>query len=67
MIYTFIRYHEKIFPIERCGIASGTKKLSSLKNHCVSQSENKESCKRKVTSIYFDPKQRYRSPENTSE
>ena len=70
MIYTFIRNHEKIFPIEKmCKVLQvGERSYYHWKSQCVSERKQRVLLvKEKITSIYFDSKQRYGSPRITAE
>ena len=70
MIYTFIRNNEKIFPIEKmCKVLQvGQRSYYQWKNGSVSDRKQRaELVKEKITSIYFDSKQRYGSPRITAE
>ena len=64
MIYTFIRNNEKIFPIEKmCKILQvGQRSYYQWKNGVISDRKQRgELVKEKITFMYFDSKQRYRS------
>ena len=70
MIYTFIRNNEKIFPIEKMYkvLQVGQKSYYQWKSQFVSYRKQKVVLvKEKITSIYFDSKQRYVSPRMTAE
>ena len=70
MIYTFIRNNEKIFPIEKmCNVLQvGQRSYYQWKSGVVSDRKQRaELIKEKITSIYFDSKQRYGSPRMTAE
>jgi hypothetical protein len=64
MIYVFIKNNEKIFPIERCAKFSKlVKGLLSMESQSVSDRKQRVVLvKEKITSIYFESKQRYGSP-----
>ena len=65
MIYTFIRNNEKIFLIEKmCKVLQvGQRSYYQLKNRAISDKKQRgELVKEKITSTYFDSKQRYGSP-----
>jgi putative transposase len=70
MIYSFIRNNEKIFPIEKmCKVLQvGQRSYYQWKSGSVSDKKQRaELVKEKITSIYFDSKQRYGSPRMTAE
>jgi hypothetical protein len=70
MIYIFIRNNEKIFPIEKmCKVLQvGQRSYYQWKSGSVSDRKQRaELVKEKITSIYFDSKQRYGSPRMTAE
>ena len=70
MIYTFIKNNEKIFPIEKmCKVLQvGQRSYYQWKSQSVSERKQRaELVKAKITSIYFDLKQRYGSPRMTAE
>jgi hypothetical protein len=69
MIYVFIKNNEKIFDWKDVqSITSRSKELLSMKANLFLIG-NKELClvKKKITSIYFESKQRYSSPRMTVE
>jgi aspartokinase len=70
MIYTFIKKNEKAFPIEKmCKVLQvGQKSYYRWKSRSVSDRKQRtELVKEKITSIYFDSKQRHGSPRMTAE
>nr|WP_246022118.1 IS3 family transposase [Flavobacterium cellulosilyticum] len=70
MIYTFIKNNEKIYPIEKmCKVLEvGQRSYYQWKSQSVSDRKQRvELVKEKITSIYFDSKQRYGSPRMTAE
>ena len=70
MIYTFIRNNEKIFPIEKmCKVLQvGQRSYYQWKSGAISDRKQRaELVKEKISSIYFDSKQRYGSPRMTAE
>ena len=72
MIYIFIQNNEKIFPIEKmCKVLQvGQRSYYQWKSQCQCVSDRKqrvELVKEKITSIYFNSKQRYGSPRMTAE
>ena len=70
MIYSFIRNNEKIFTIEKmCKVLQvGQRSYCQWKSGSVSDRKQRtELVKEKITSIYFDSKQRYGSPRMTAE
>ena len=70
MIYIFIKNNEKIFPIEKmCKVLqAGQRRYYHWKSQSVSQRKQRVLLvKEKITSIYFDSKQRYGSPRMTAE
>ena len=70
MIYTFIRNNEKIFPIEKLYkvLRVGQRSYYQWKSGAFSDRKQRaELVKEKITSIYFDSKQRYGSPKITAE
>jgi transposase InsO family protein len=70
MIYTFIKNNEKIFPIEKmCQVLQvGRRSYYDWKSQCVSDKKQRViAIKEKITSIYFESKQRYGSPRIAAE
>jgi putative transposase len=70
VIYTFIRNHEKIFPIEKmCKVLQvGQRSYFQWKSGSIlDRKQRVELVKEIITSIYFDSKQRYGSPRITAE
>ena len=70
MIYSFIRNNEKIFPIENmCKVLQvGQRSYYQWKSGSISDKKQRaELVKEKITSIYFDSKQRYGRPRMTTE
>ena len=70
MIYTFIRNNENIFPIEKmCKVLQvGQRSYYQWKSGAIlDRRQRAELVKEKITSIYFDSKQRYGSPRMTAE
>ena len=70
MIYTFIRNNEKIFPIEKmCKVLQvGQRSYYQWKSGAISDRKQRaELVKEKISSIYFESKQRYGSPRMTAE
>ena len=70
MIYIFIKNNEKIFPIEKmCKVLQVSQRsYYQWKSGSVSDRKQRaELVKEKITSIYFDSKQRYGSPRMTAE
>jgi putative transposase len=70
MIYTFIRNHQNIFPIEKMFkvLQVGERSYYHWKIQCVSERKQRVLLvKEKITSIYFDSKQRYGRPRITAE
>jgi len=70
MIYNFIKNNEKVFPIEKMcqvlGVSSSgyySWKTTVISNRVLRMNHIKE----KITSIYFESKQRYGSPRITIE
>lgn len=70
MIYTFIKNNEKIFPIEKmCQVLQvGRRSYYDWKSQSVSDRKQRViAIKEKITSIYFESKQRYGSPRIAAE
>ena len=70
MIYVFIKNNERIFPIEKmCKVLQiGTRSYYQWKSQSVSDRKQRVILvKEKISSIYFDSKQRYGSPRITVE
>ena len=70
MIYIFIRNNENIFPIEKmCKVLQvGQRSYYQWKSGAIlDRKQRAELVKEKITSIYFDSKQRYGSPRMTAE
>ncbi len=70
MIFDFIKNHEKIFPIEKmCKVLQVSQSgYYRYKSKIISVRVQKMNLiKQKITSIYFESKQRYGSPRMTAE
>jgi transposase InsO family protein len=70
MIYTFIKNNEKIFPIEKmCRVLQvGRRSYYDWKSQRISDRKQRViAIKEKITSIYFESKQRYGSPRIAAE
>ena len=70
MIYTFIKNNEKIFPIEKmCRVLQvGRRSYYDWKSQRISDRKQRViALKEKITSIYFESKQRYGSPRIAAE
>jgi hypothetical protein len=64
MIYVFIKNNEKIFPIEKMCKVLQVGRYYQWKSQSVSDRKQRVVLvKEKITSIYFESKQRYGSPE----
>jgi hypothetical protein len=65
MIYVFIKNNEKYFRLKRCAKFSLVKGVIINGSQSVSDRNKELLGKEKITSIYFESKQRYGSPRMT--